>query len=168
MEPDKTQEFFDAGLQNYAKALLAVHDFEDLLAAELQKAMLAQPETSTLKLASAPGFTTTRGSPPFYLAVFGTLAHPATDPSAANLPRVEVGAWWTPPFRSATGVVVYAGVSGVPWAKEIAKPEGFDGGLHKSKTIYLTRDLVKGAAFGEVVEDLLGHLDRACRKHAAP
>jgi hypothetical protein len=51
-----------------------------------------------------------------------------------------------------------------PWAKRIAKPEGFDGGLDKSRAMtYLTHDLRTTYNFKTVVSELLRHLDRACK-----
>lgn len=170
MESKQTQEFFDAGLQSYGKALLAIYEFKGMLEDELQNVMLAQPQGSTLKLAEEPGFTTSRAVlPSTYHSVVGILAQPASDPAGAvaNPGRLEVGVWWAPPFRPATVAAIYAGVTGVPWARRIAKPEGFDGALYTGSTMYLTRDLAKQDTFSTVVHDLLGHLDTACKKQQA-
>lgn len=63
---------------------------------------------------------------------------------------------------------VYAGGSGVPWAKRITKPDRFDGGLYMgSSGTYLTRDLATQDTFRTVVGELLGNLDTACKKQQA-
>jgi hypothetical protein len=168
MESETTQQFFDAGLRSYSKALLAIYEFKGLLEDELQNVMAAQPPGSTLKLAAEPGFSISAGLPPNspYFAVVGTLAQPANDlaGAVATTGRLTVGVWWTPPFPSATGAAVYAGVSGVPWAKKIVKPDGFDGLLYRTAFAYLTRDVMNLATFGTVVGELLGYLDGACKK----
>lgn len=170
MESEQTREFFDAGLQSYGKALLAIYEFKGMLEEELQNVMLAQPPGSTLKLAAEPGFATSRAvQPNTYHSVVGILAQPASDPAGAvpNPGRLEVGVWWSPPFRPATVAAAYAGVAGVPWAKRITKPEGFDGTLYTGSTTYLTRELPKQGRFSDVVRELLGHLDSACKKQQA-
>ena len=129
--------------------------------------MAAQPSESTLRLADEPLFTTGSGVPPtgLYFSVFAVLAQPVPNPEAMTTPaRLEVGVWWSPPFPSTTGTALYAGVSGVTWAKRIAKPAGFSGGLHRSRTSsYLTRDLATQDTFDAAVSDLLHQLDIACK-----
>jgi protein-S-isoprenylcysteine O-methyltransferase Ste14 len=74
MESEKAPEFFDVGLQSYGKALLAMYELREMLEAELQNVMLAQPEGSTLKLrASSSDF-----------AAFAIAAHRAVGDAAAS------------------------------------------------------------------------------------
>jgi hypothetical protein len=63
MESDDGREFFDAGLQNFGKALLAISEFKGLLEVELQSLMGELPPGSTLQLALEPGFSTKRCAP---------------------------------------------------------------------------------------------------------
>src|SRR5262245_48079305 len=125
MELESTRQFFDAGLHSYGKALLAIHEFRDLLEEELQRLMAAQPSESRLMLADKSAlsladerlFTIGSGVPPaLYFSVIAALAQRVQGTETATRARLEVGVWWSPPFSSTEGVAIYAGILNVPWA----------------------------------------------------
>ena len=104
MDSEQTQEFFDAGLQSYGKALLAIYEFKGMLEDQLQNVMLAAAsgiDTETRSRTRLRDFEscTAEDTP----SVVGILAQPASDPSGAVATpgRLEVGVWWSPPFRPA-------------------------------------------------------------------
>jgi len=165
------QVFFNAGLRYYQQALQATAEFKEQLVQELQQAMQRQTPDSSLQLASDPKFSSTVGavrSP--YVSVLGAIAQPgAQEGAGAAAPRLELGLWWSPPFRPRVALAAYAGVFGVPWSKRINRPRGFKGDSYKgAASTYLTLAVEDAASLSAALDDLLKHLDIAAREHQRP
>lgn len=163
------EDFFAAGLRHYGDAYRAIAEFRELLVAELQQALVEQDQSSSVRLGTDPGFTTSVGpAHSAYFAVSGKLAFPvnANEESAAlNVPRIELGLWWAPSFDR-TNVVTYGGIHGLPWSKRLTTRAPFK--IFKGSTAYITTALRPGEELRPQLLAVLSALDAANKAQLAP
>lgn len=163
------EDFFAAGLRHYGDAYRAIAEFRELLVAELQQALVEPGSSSSVRLASDPGFTTSVGPVhSAYFAVSGKLAFPANateESTALNVPRLELGLWWAPSFDR-TNVVTYAGIHGLPWSKRLTTTAPFK--IFKGSTAYITTALRQGDELRPQLLAVLSALDAANKAQLPP
>ena len=173
MESEQTREFFDAGLQSYGKALLAIYEFKGMLEDQLQNVMLAaasgvdaeaRSRTRLRDLESCAAQHT-----PFSRRNPGTAGqrsrgrgrHPRAPRSRSlvvtALPTREQ---WPP---------VDAGVAGVPVGKAHHDTRGIPTAVseHGQQRPISPASCRSQGRFSDVLRELLGHLDSACKKQQA-